>query len=274
MSKFLRRQVMLLSALMLFSVANAQNVLWNFTSGTAAATTVPNNVSASALSQGNNNGTTTLITNASASNYSGASGTFNAGAAARTGALNTAANGSAYFEFTLTPALGYSLNVTAVNFGVRSTSTGPQAYAIRQSTGSDDLAVGIISNNSAWTLKSNSVSISNGTAPITLRIYGYAGAGSAASNTANWRIDDLTVAVSLTPVVTGPSINANLSNLVLSAGTLTPSFNSNTTSYSASVANCKRKCICTCEFEYRCKYNFSCCNSRRSDCFKNIFSCC
>jgi hypothetical protein len=77
-----------------------------------------------------------------------------------------------------------------------------------------------------------SISSLAGTA-LTLRLYGYNGAGSAAANTANWRLDDITLNVS----IANASTNANLSGLALSAGTLTPVFGSNITTYTASVPN-------------------------------------
>ena len=180
--------------------SNAQSFYWNFgtSSGDANPTGSVTGVVSSAVSQGNNNGVTTLLTTTSASNtYGGASAQFNAGAAARTGVLNTAASGSAYFELTMTPNAGHQLTLTGISFGTRSTSTGPQAYALRSSLDgyTSDLATGTISNTSVWALKSNSglfIAGGYGTA-VTFRVYGYSGTGSAAANTANWRIDDLTI---------------------------------------------------------------------------------
>lgn len=170
---------------------------YNFSSGTASATTPTAKISVSPITSGNNNGITTLITNASASStYTGTSGTFNAGAAARIGALKTSTSGSAYFQFTITPNSGNAISVTGINFGSRSTSTGPKAFAIRSSMDNytTNIATGTLTNTSAWALKLNSVNISAaiGTA-ITFRIYGYNGTGSNIANTANWRIDDISV---------------------------------------------------------------------------------
>ena len=101
---------------------------WNFT--TASPSTTISNLTIGDLTQGNNNGTTILINGTSASSvYTGASGGNNAGAASRTGSLNTGASGSAYFQFTLTPANGYNFTLTGISFGSRGTSTGPQAYS-------------------------------------------------------------------------------------------------------------------------------------------------
>jgi len=239
---YLLAKAVCLSVAMLFMMAaNAQTIAWNFTAGTAAPSTTSAVVTTTDLVQGNNNGTTTFITSTSASSsYAGASGTFNAGMAARTGALNTGVSGSAYVEFTLSIATGSSYNaatVTAINFGCRSTSTAPQAYSIRSSADNyaTDLATGTISNNSAWALKTNSgLSAVVGYAGLTIRIYGYNGTGSASANTANFRIDDITVAVA-------PSANADLKQLAIVNDTytttfpLTPAFSAATTAYSTSV---------------------------------------
>jgi hypothetical protein len=170
---------------------------YSFSSGTASAITPTAKISISPITIGNNNGTTTLITNASASStYTDASGTYNAGAAARVGTLSTATSGSAYFQITITPNTGNAVSVSGINFGSRSTSTGPLSYAIRSSIDNyaTNIATGTLTNTSTWALKLNSVNISSsiGTA-VTFRIYGYNGTGSNIANTANWRIDDISV---------------------------------------------------------------------------------
>ena len=173
-------------------------LLWNFTAGANPASAVPGDLAVSALSQGNNNGTTALVTSTSASSgYTGASGGNNAGAAARIGALSTASGGSAYFEFTLTPVAGKAVTVSGISFGSRSTSTGPQAYTLLSSADGfvHPLVTGAFLANSVWTLYApalSPISSAPGT-PITFRLYGSNGAGNAAASTANWRIDDLQV---------------------------------------------------------------------------------
>lgn len=196
----------------LTSGALAQTLYWNFNTATPSSDTAAN-VTAGEVSQGNNNGTTVLLNSSSASSgYTGASGGNNAGAAARIGALNTGTSGSAYFEFTLTPATGYKLNVTNISLGARSTSTGPQAFCVRSSLDSyaADLATDTIPNTAAWALKTVSFNVTSEvvSATVTFRIYGYAGTGNPASGTANWRIDDLTVAANgiLAAETTPPSI--------------------------------------------------------------------
>lgn len=189
--------------ILIFTVTGiAQNVTWNFATASPSSGAVAN-LTVSALSQGNNNGTTTLITTTSASSgYVGSTGTNNAGAAARVGAFSSV--NSAYFEFTLTPAAGYTAALTDLTFGTRSTGTGPQAYSIRSSADgfASDLVggTGTIANNSNWALKTNFglSSVSGTGTAITYRIYGHAGSGTDSANTANWRIDDLNLTVVLT----------------------------------------------------------------------------
>ena len=170
---------------------------YNFSSGTTSAIIPTAKISISPITSGNNNGITTLITNASASSgYTGFSGTFNAGVAARIGALSTITSGSAYFQFTITPNVGNAITITGINFGSRSTTTGPKSYSIRSSIDNyaTNIATGTLTNTSTWALKLNNVNISAGLgAPITFRIYGYNGTGSNIANTANWRIDDIAV---------------------------------------------------------------------------------
>ena len=192
-----------------------QNVSWNFATASPSSNTATN-VTASDVTQGNNNGTTQLITNAVPSaGYAGASGTNNAGAAARTGALNTGASGSAYFEFTITPNPTVVATLTNINFGTRSTPSGPQAYTLRSSLDNyaSDVMTGTIPNNSTWTLQSPppfNISSAVSTS-ITFRIYGYNGSGAVAQSTANWRIDDLILTVNAGPLpVTLISFKANI----------------------------------------------------------------
>lgn len=171
----------------------AGSAYYNFT--TASPASVPDGVTISNVTQGNNNGTTSLLDNGSASSgYTGSSGGNNAGAAARVGALNTAASGSAYFQFTITPTSG-SFTLTGISFGARSTGTGPQSYTLRSSIDgyTSDITNGTISNNSSWSLKTSPTLSFTQNQAVTFRIYGYGGSGGAQTNTANWRIDDLTL---------------------------------------------------------------------------------
>ncbi len=189
----------------LSGAAGAEDIVWDF--GTAApGSALPSsaavaNLEASPISKGNNNGTTPLLTTSSnsGSTYPGASAFYNAGAAARVGAYDAAQ--SAYFEVSLTPAGGYRVDVTGIEFGTRRTSTGPVNYSIRRSTDlyaqevAGGATPGIVNTQFPWGLMSNrGLALSSG-GRITIRIYGTDGTGSSSASTANWRIDDLKLSV-------------------------------------------------------------------------------
>ena len=200
-------------AMIAASGAQAGMVYWNMGTASPASNNI-GNLTVGDLTQGNNNGTTAMITTTSASSVytfdlngtsTSASGTSNAGAAARVGALATGASGSAYFQFTLTAGTGYSGSLTAIGFGTRSTGTGPVSFTLRSSADSyaSDLATATGSANSTWSYKTASLataaSLAEG-ATVTFRLYGYGGAGSTTAGTANWRIDDMTVTATTTAV--------------------------------------------------------------------------
>jgi hypothetical protein len=165
------------------------------------------------VTQSNNNGTTALFTTTSpSSGYTNpfnvvASGSTNAGAAARVGAFNAASN--AFFEVQIVVPSETTTSITNISFGSRSTGTGPQAYSIRSSV--DDFAAdaftnALITNSWAMQVAPVAIALSNGT--NTIRIYGFNGSGSPSANTANWRIDDLTLALG---TGTGPTPPSGLS---------------------------------------------------------------
>jgi hypothetical protein len=200
------------SAVQSFATTDAAN--WDFgfvNPGVATSTFNSNpNISLSTLSAGNVNGTITIVSDATASSgYTGASGFYNAGHAARTGVLNTANDGSAYFEFTVSPPANTSFRLTGISFGSRSASTGPVTYVLRSSLNNytTNIATGTMLANSTWALESNSgfnvVSAQN--TPVTFRIYGYGGSGSPVANTMNWQIDDVLLNLS---VISTETINA------------------------------------------------------------------
>lgn len=206
----------LVSLVVCAPVQAASDVKWHFGTASASATPssgLPADVTGGTLSQGNNNGTTTLLTTVSASTgYAGVTGQFNAGAAARIGALNKGASGSAYFEFTLTPDAGKTLTISALQFGSRSTGTGPQAFSVFTSLDAyaTPVATGATPNNSTWALRTPSFTSVTGTSggAITVRIFGHDGAGSPSAGTANWRIDDLQVTVDTSSGSSAPAIIA------------------------------------------------------------------
>jgi hypothetical protein len=200
----MKKHLVVAFVLATFAVGSIQaQIVWNFGNATDGALGTPSTdvealLSAGAVTQGNNNGTTTLLTSTSVSSgYTGASGSFNAGAAAKTGSLDTSI--SAYFEFTLTADGGSDAVLSAISFGSRSTTTGPKLYTIVYSTNnftsSTTLASGSMPSTSTWTLYNptfTALTISSGSS-VVFRIYGSDGTGSPTAGTANWRIDDLAV---------------------------------------------------------------------------------
>lgn len=227
------------------TAAGSSTIYWNF--NTAAPTSgLPADLTGGVVTQNNNNnnnnGAPVLLTVTSASNNTGASGGNNAGAAARIGALNTAAGGSAYFEFTLTPATGEQVQISGLSFGARSTGTGPQAYTVF--TSADGFAApaasGPLANDSVWRLITSSLPWLAGatSAPLTVRIYASNGAGNAQAGTANWRIDDLKVAargVATSPLIVSTSPAAGATNVALAAP-ITITFNQPVAAPAASFA--------------------------------------
>ena len=218
-------------------------VYWNFNSATPTSGTNGDYAAwiFGPLTQGNNNGTTTLFSSTSASsgytnpfNVPASAGT-NAGASARPGAFNAASN--AFFEVQILVPSNTTTTVTNVSFGSRSTSTGPAAYSVRTSADgfAADVATNALTTNSTWTMNVAPVAIALSNGTNTVRIYGFNGAGT--SGTANWRIDDLTLALA---AGAGPIPPSNLFYTPASAScfvgtaitSLEPSVTGTVTSYS------------------------------------------
>ncbi len=205
-------------------------VYWNMQTIGATSNNVAG-VTSGDVVQGNNNGTTVLLSTTSVSSgYSfdlngtstAASGQSNAGAAARIGVLSTGPGGSAYFQFALSADASTSATFSSFTFGSRSTGTGPVSYVLRSSLDgfeSDLCTVGSMSSNGTWGLRSSTLTsaVTFTDATVTFRIYGNGGSGSPSANTANWRIDDLALTVSST-VVPAPGAVALLGLAGLVAG--------------------------------------------------------
>ncbi len=193
-----------LFAALAFATSDAQSINWNFDDG--GGTDLPNyniaHLSVSSFSQKNNYGETAMLSSSSpSSGYTGASKNYNACAATISADINPTT--STYFEFTLSPEQGYSIVISKISFGSRSTGTGPQAYSIRTSSDSynSDVAGGAISNDSKWNYYEHpSLSLTTESS-ITIRIYGFNGSGSF-QKTAVWRIDDLSLDVAISAVQT------------------------------------------------------------------------
>src|ERR1035437_10139363 len=133
--------------------------------------------------------------------YGTASGGYKAVQACTIGSLVTTPGGSAYFEIILTPASGYAVTLSNIQWGNRSTATGPEAFAVK--TDKDqyltNVATGSLAFASAWEYIAPSVTSVTGISgvPLHVRIYGYAGTGAAQPSALNWNIDDLDLTVSV-----------------------------------------------------------------------------
>ena len=191
------------------SGVHAADVVWNFgsttpgtTSPTSGATVA--NLTIGGITQGS---LATSSGSGTSPTYTGNSAGYNIGFTAKAGVLDTTAGtGSAYFEFSLTPASGYSFLLSAVSFGSRSTSTGPKNLTLRSSVDNYASEIGITAaalSDSSWGMKDFGFLSLASSALTTFRIYGYNGTG---SGSGNWRVDDVKISVS---VINGPVVYAN-----------------------------------------------------------------
>jgi hypothetical protein len=162
------------------------------------------NITAGSFSQNNDNGTTTLLTTTSASTgYTSASGNENFGAAAKNGALSTS---STFFAVTLTSLNDFEIILNSISLGTRSTTTGPTTMTFFSSIDNFTTAIGTASitptSGTSWQFE-NAVNFTGGSltssanSAVTLEIFGSGGSG-ASMNTANWRIDDISLSVTAT----------------------------------------------------------------------------
>ncbi len=180
----------------------AFSVYWNMQTNTPTLLT-GSAFQVSEVTPGNNFGNTQFLNSSSTSTgaYPGASGDQNAALAARTGPLEKGSNGSAFLSFSITAAPGYKLNLTSIQFAIRSTNTGPQAYSLFSSA--DAFNTPILSQpifpNGVWQYFQLPVTGLQPKSSLEFRLYGYNGIGIAAINVANWRIDDLRIEGTVMP---------------------------------------------------------------------------
>lgn len=165
---------------------SAQIALWDFNaSGSAAlsATSYSSNLTVSSVSFGAGVSST--------GNQAASSSSPSCGTSYTSQSYNTVFNISEYWEFTLSPNSGYTVDVTQISFSVRRSDTGPTSYAVRNSVDGyiNDLASGSgISVNSCLPLTAN-IDMTNSNNSVTFRIY-FFGATSAAGTL---RMDQLEV---------------------------------------------------------------------------------
>lgn len=188
--------------------AHAQIVVYSFTGNTQAATTLHAQVTASTF--GGSNGPT--IGNGTPV-FAAGSGSFFISQSAWTGA----APGTNYFEFTLTPSSGYSITLSSISFGSRSSGSGPINYSFRSSSDSyaADLVAGSFINDANWYWSGSQSITLTFAEPTTLRLYGYG----AESSLGTLRIDDFTLNGSAT-AVPEPSTYAAVAGVIALGGAL------------------------------------------------------
>ena len=122
-----------------------------------------------------------------------------------------------YFQFTISAASGYEISLSGINFYYRSTSTGPVTFDIRSSSDSyaSSLANGSLNNDSDWYSATNSVTLS-GISNTTVRIYASTTGNSSATGGGTLRIDDVDVLGSVNlSAVPEPSTYAALAGLTI-----------------------------------------------------------
>ena len=198
--------------------AHAQTTIyWNFSTGTGSPNSLSANVSGAVIAGQNGDPlyTPAFDTVNPSGGYSGASGLHNASIEVNSvaGPVTLANLGTAtYFEFTVAPDPGYSLQATDFQLGSRSKSAnGPTTLTLVASTDGfatfSTLGTAALAPNNNWTLVTLS-SFSYSAAidvPITFRIYGTDGSGGLPVS--NWRIDDVTLGIVAVPE---PSTYASL----------------------------------------------------------------
>jgi hypothetical protein len=190
------------------ATAQSSTFLWAFIDSAGTPTGSMSGVTVSAMTVGNTLGTVTAInTTAPSSGYTGASGLRNICNAMRTGALDTAVNGSGYFSFTVTNNLSVPIYVNDFDFGIRSAVTGSQAYTLRSSldTFTTDVSgvSGTLANDSTWIFKDHTIVTSlaiNAGVSAEIRLYGFNGTGSAVNSFPSTRLDDIQLSLSTAPV--------------------------------------------------------------------------
>ncbi len=197
-------------------------VYWNFDNGDANLfSTSPNpilnlpNNSISAITLGNGHSTNaafnapSLSTTSPSNTYSGFSANNNIMASCKLGVLDI--NTSTYFQFTLTPVAGFNSRLSGIEFGYRSTGTGPANYSLRSSADNyaSDISTGSLNVTGTATWSKITVpsfgTLPTEANPVTYRIYGFGGTGTpppVGTPSANWRVDD--VKITLDVITTAP----------------------------------------------------------------------
>jgi hypothetical protein len=145
---------------------------------------------------------TGVFNNASSSGYTGASGANDYG-------LYVAPGNTGYLEVTLTPDAGYAVQLSDLDFGSRSTATGPLTYTVKWSAdgyASTIYTAAIDKSGSTWKFyDSNFAAVTDTVSePVTVRVFLSDGTGSPGSS-ANSRFDDVKLDVSAVALAPEPA---------------------------------------------------------------------
>ncbi len=165
--------------LCIYVVSNAQTVLatWPFTSSSTAATGVASNMTAA----------NAAFSSTTTAQFNGGSVYFGEGGWPSANAIDV----TVYLQFSVAPASGYILNLSALDLGMRRSTTGgasgPSSWSVRSSLDNyaTDVASGTNLSNSATpaTVVSLGTAFNNINSTVTFRVYGYnASVGSGGSN--------------------------------------------------------------------------------------------
>jgi hypothetical protein len=171
-------------------------------SGKSSAGSVASNITFSSFTA-----SSAVAANSSAANVFGFA-TWTTGATNGSNTFSGALDLTRYYEFTLTPQIGYSLSLTDISFDAGRSATGPRQFAIRSSSDSyasniAGTATGVVStvggnlfqftdNASTNLIAGQSITMSaftNLTTALTLRIYAF----NAEAGTGTFRIDNLAI---------------------------------------------------------------------------------
>ena len=199
----------------LHALAQGDSVVWNFTDGT---TNPANNLTMSEFS-------CTALTAVTSCTASSCTPYINNTSAVGNGDYTPSSQGNnydlgcpvagVYVQWTVTPKSHFKVGVTAIEFGMRSTSSGPKKWALRSSA--DDYASDIASDtnfaDSKWKFHAKTLSYVIDEDSVTFRIYFSGSTGTQR----NLRLDD--IKLNLTP----PVVAAAPRQLQISTSLNTPS---------------------------------------------------
>ena len=135
----------------------------------SAPTTTATNITPGTLTRGSG------VTASAGAGSMNSSGWFNSAAATT---LSDAITNNEYYEFTLPVDAGFTADITAVAFYLRSSSTGPNTATLRSSADgyTTDLGTATAIPNAAASLYTLPVTLTGISGTLTFRLYGYGGA--------------------------------------------------------------------------------------------------